>query len=152
MAIQKIVSSIDAYIATLKAARKLLTAPYTPLETIHREAKKLKRRGKPRSIQLPVQSPSTLQVAVQIVPARVPRRRERLAKPLSQRFSALGGPIPKEPVVIRSSDLARMRPETGRTYPTVAAKQPTPSGGSLEELAQEVAKRLASGRTLPHRV
>src|ERR1700733_4173542 len=142
MAIQEIVTAIDTYIARLKAARDLLTSPCTPSETINREPKKLKSRGKPQSIQVLVASPNASEVAVQIVPARMPRQRRHLERPVSQTFSALGGPIPKGPVVIRSSDLARMRSGRSQAHPTVPAQQPTASRGALEELAQEVAKRL----------
>jgi hypothetical protein len=152
MAIQEIVSAIDAYIDRLKAARELLASLYPTSETISREPKNLKGRGKPQSIHVPVPPPSTLQVAVQIVPARVPRRRQRLEKPVSQRLSALGGPVPKGPVVIGLSELARMRSESGQAHPPILAERPVASSGGLEELAQEVAKRLASGGSFPHRV
>jgi hypothetical protein len=153
MAIQEIVSAIDAYIDRLKAARELLASLYTTSETINKEPKNLKKgRGKPQSIHVPVPPPSTLQVAVQIVPARVPRRRQRLEKPVSQRSSALGGPVPKGPVVIRLSELARMRSESGQAHPAILVQRPAASSGGLEELAQEVAKRLASGGSFPHRV
>ena len=152
MAIQEIVSAIDAYIDRLKVARDLLASLYTPSETRDREPRKRKSRGKPKSIEVPVPPPSTLQVAVQIVPARAQRQRRHLEKPVSQTFSALGGPVPKGPVVIRSSDLARMRSGRSQAHPTVPAQQPAASRGALDELAQEVAKRLASGGNFPHRV
>ena len=152
MAIHEIVSTIDAYIDRLKAARDLLASPHLPSETRDREPVKRNSRGKPQSIERAVPPPSTLQVAVQIVPARVPRRRQRLGKPESQRFSALGGPVPQGPVVIRSSELARMRSEPGQGHPAILAQRPTAYGGGLEELAQEVRKRLASGGSFSHRV
>ena len=151
MAIQEIVSAIDAYLDRLKAARELLASLSTPSETTSKKLKKLKSKRKPKSLQDPVPSPSTSQVAVQILPARVPRRRQRLDKPEPQRFTALGGPVPKGPVVIRSSELARMRSESGQAHSTILAQRPTASNGGLEELAQEVAKRLASGGSFPHR-
>jgi len=144
MAIHEIVSTIDAYIARLKAGRELLASLYTPSETINKKNRKLRKsRGKPQSIKVPVPPPGASQVAIQIVPARVPRRRQRLEKSESQKFSALGGPIPKGPVVIRSSELAHMRAGSSEAQPTVPAQQLTASRGALEELAQEVAKRLA---------
>jgi hypothetical protein len=143
MAIQQIVSAIDAYIARLKAARDLLASPSTPSETRDRRPMRRKSGGNLQSIQVPVGPPSTSEVAVQIVPARMPRQRRHLEKPASQTFSALGGPVPQGPVVIRSSDLARMWSEPSQAHPTVPAQQPTASRGALEELAQEAAKRLA---------
>jgi hypothetical protein len=152
MAIQEIVSSIDTYIARLKAARDLLASPSTPSETRDRKPMRRKGRGKPQSIQVPVAPSSASEVAVQIVPARIPRQRRHLEKPVSQTFSALGGPVPQGPVVIRSSDLARPRSRPSQAHPTVPAQQPTASRGALEELAQEVAKRLASSGVFPQRV
>jgi hypothetical protein len=145
MAIQEIVSSIDAYIARLKAARDLLAFRYTPSETRDRKPMKQRSGAKPLSIQVPIPPSSPSQVAVQIVPARMPRERRHLEMPVSQTYSALGGPVPQGPVVIRSSDLARMRSGPSHAHPTVPAQQPTASRSALEELAQEVAKRLASG-------
>ena len=144
MAIEEIVSAIDAYIDRLRAARDLLAPPYAPSETIDRGPKNLKGRGKLQSIQAPVPPPSALEVAVQIVPAWVPRRRRRLERPVSQTFSVLGGPDPKGPVVIRSSDLPRMRSGRSHADPMVPAQQLAAPRGAMEELAQEVAKRLAS--------
>ena len=152
MAIQEVVSAIDAYIDRLKAARELLASLSTPSEITSRKLIKLKSPRKPQPIQDPVPSPSPSQVAVQIVPARIPRQRQRQERPASQTFSALGGPIPKAPIVVRSSELARMRSESGQAHPTILAQRPTASSGGLEELAQEVAKRLASGGSFPHRV
>jgi hypothetical protein len=152
MAIQEVVSAIDAYIDRLKAARDLLASLSKPSEITSRKLKKLKSKRKPQSIQVPVPLPSTSQVAVQIVPARIPRQRQRLERPASQTFSALGGPIPKAPVVVRSSELARMRSELGQAHLAIPAQRPTASSGGLEELAQEVAKRLALGGSFPHRV
>jgi hypothetical protein len=151
MAIQEILSAIDTYIDRLKAARELLASLYTTSGTINREPKNLKGRGKPQSIHMPVPPPSTLQVAVQIVPARMPRQRRHLERPSAQTFSALGGPVPKGSVVIRSSDLARMRSGRSQAQTAVTAQQPTASRGALEELAQEVAKRLASSGGFPNR-
>ena len=151
MAIQEIVTAIDTYVARLKAARDLLTSPYTPSETKDRKPLRRKSRGNPQSIQVPVAPLSASEVAVQIVPARMPRQRRHLERPVSQTFSALGGPIPKGPVVIRSSDLARLRSGSSRAHPTALEHKPTASLGALEELAQEVAKRLASGGVFSHR-
>ena len=151
MGIQEIVSSIDAYIAKLKSARDLLASPHAPSEAGEKEPKKRKSREKPQAIPMPSSPPAPLQVAVQIVPARVPRQRQRQEKPVSQASSALGGPVPAGPVVIRSSDVARMRSESGQNRPTTATHRPSASGGPLEDLAQEVAKRLASGGSFPHR-
>jgi hypothetical protein len=151
MAIQEIVAAIDTYIARLKAARDLLTSPCTPLETRDRRPITRNSGGKPQSIQVSVAPPSASQIAVQIVPARMPRQQRHLERPVSQTFSALGGPVPKGPVVIRSSDLARMRSERSQVHPAGPAQQPTASRGALEELAQEVAKRLALGGGSPHR-
>ena len=152
MAIQEIVTTIDAYIARLKAARDLLTSPYTPSETRERKPTRQRGRGNPQSIHVPVAPPSPSEVAVQIIPARMPRQRRQLERPVSQMFSALGGPVPKGPVVIRSSDLARVRSGRSQAQLTVPAQQRTPSRGALEELAQEVAKRIASGGSFPHRI
>jgi hypothetical protein len=143
MAIHEIVLAIDAYIDRLKTARELLASLHTTPEAIDRKPKKQKNRGKPQSIQLAVPPPSAPQVAVQIIPTRAPRQQRRLKSPVSQTFSVLGGPIPEGPVVIRSSDLARMQSGRSQAHPTVPAQQPTASRGALEELAQEVAKRLA---------
>jgi hypothetical protein len=151
MAIQEIISAIDAYIAGLKAARDLLASPYAPSETTDRKPLRRKSRGNPQSIQLPVAPLSPSEVAVQIVPARMPRQRRQLERPVSQTSSALGGPVPKGPVVIRSSDLARMQSGRSQTHPTVPRQQTTASRGALEELAQEVAKRLASSGGFHHR-
>jgi hypothetical protein len=96
-------------------------------------------------MEVQVLSSSAPEVAVQIIPARAPRQRRRLANPVLPTSSALGGPIPVGPVVIRSSDLARMRSVSSQVRPAVQEQQLPASSGVLEELAQEVAKRLASG-------
>ena len=137
MAIEEIVSAIDAYIDRLKSARDLLTSLYTPSLTKDREPRKRKSRGKPQSIQVLVQPPSVSEVAVQIVPARAPRQRRRLERPASKTFSVLGGPVPKGPVVIRSTDLARMRSGRSQADPTVPAQQPTASR-SVKEVACKI--------------
>ncbi len=145
MAIQEIVIAIDTYIDRLKAARDLLTSSYIRLETKDRKPMRRKSLGKSQSVEAPVAPSSLPEVAVQIVPARMPRQRRHLDRPVSPTFSALGGPVPKGPVVIRSSDLGRMRSGPSQAQSTVPAQQPTASRGALEELAQEVAKRLGSG-------
>jgi hypothetical protein len=96
-------------------------------------------------MEVQVLSPNASEVAVQIIPARAPSQRRRLAKPVLPTFSALGGPIPPGPVVIRSSDLARMLSVSSQVRPAVQAQQPPTSWSALEEIAQEVQKRLASG-------
>jgi hypothetical protein len=148
MAIQEIISSIDAYITRLKTARDLLASLHTPSETRVKEPRKRTSQGKPQSIQLPIPQSSASEVPVQIIPAqiipaKVPRQRQRLKKQVSQTLSALGGPVPNGPVVVRSSDLARTLSGSSQAQPTVPAQKSTPSLGALEELAQEVAKRLA---------
>ena len=143
MAIHEIVSAIDAYIDRLKTARALLASLYTTSEAIDRKPGKQKGRGKPQSIQPAVPPPSAPQVAVQIIPTRVPRQPKRLKRPVSETFSALGGPVPEGPVVIRSSDLARMRSGSSQAQLTLPGHPPIASRSALEELAQEVAKRLA---------
>jgi hypothetical protein len=145
MAIQEIVSEIDAYIARLKEARDLIASMCTPPETSNRKPMKWKRRRKSQPMEVQVLSPSASEVAVQIIPARAPSQRRRLAKPVLPTFSALGGPIPPGPVVIRSSDLTRMRSVSSQVRPAVQAQQPPTCKSALEEIAQEVAKRLASG-------
>jgi hypothetical protein len=148
MAIQEIISSIDAYITRLKTARDLLASLHTSSETRAPETKARKPRkrtsqGKPQSIQVPIPQSSASEAPVQIIPAKVPRQRRRLQRQASQTFSALGGPVPNGPVVVRSSDLARSLSGSSQAQPTVPAQKSTPSLGALEELAQEVAKRLA---------
>lgn len=143
MSIREIVTAIDTYIARLKAARDLLAPPYPPLETSDKELKKRKIRREPQLNQVPVAPPTSSEVAVQIVPARMPRQRRHLVRPASETLSALGRAVPKGPVVVRSSDLARMRSGSSQVQPTVPSQQVTASRGALEELAQEVAKRLA---------
>jgi len=145
MAIQEIVSAIDAYIARLKEARDLIASTCALPETSGRKPMKRKSRRKLPSMEVQVLSSSAPEVAVQIIPARAPRQRRRLANPVLPTSSALGGPIPVGPVVIRSSDLARMRSVSSQVRPAVQEQQLPASSGVLEELAQEVAKRLASG-------
>jgi hypothetical protein len=143
MAIQEIISSIDAYITRLKTARDLLASLHTPSETRAKGPRKRTSQGKPQSIQVPIPQSSASEAPVQIIPAKVPRQRRRLQRQASQTFSALGGPVPNGPVVVRSSDLARSLSGSSQAQPTVPAQKSTPSLGALEELAQEVAKRLA---------
>jgi hypothetical protein len=150
MAIQEIVSAIDEYIARLRKARDVIASLCNQPEASDRKPMKRKSRRKPKSIGVLVPPPSAVEVAVQIIPARAPRQGRRLAKPPSPMFSALGGPIPKGPVVIPPSDLARMRSLSNQVHPAVQDLQRSTSGGALEELAQEVAKRLASGGGFPH--
>jgi hypothetical protein len=144
MATQEIVLAIDAYIAQLKEARDLIASLCLQSETSDRKPLKQKSRQQTQPVQVPAPPPDALEVAVQVIPARAPRQRRRLAAPASPGFSALGGAIPKGPVVIRSSDLARAGSVASRAHPTVQAQQPTTSHGALEELAREVSKRLAS--------
>src|SRR5580692_1500602 len=143
MAIHEIVLAIDSYIDRLKTARAILASLYTTSEAVDRKPRKQKGRGKPESIQLAFPPPSASQVAVQIIPTRVPRQPKRQKRPVSETFSALGGPVPKGPVVIRSSDLARMRSGLRQAQLTVPGQPPIASRGAFEELAAEVAKRLA---------
>ena len=145
MAIQEIVSAIDVYIAQLKEARDLIASMCTPPETSNRKPMKRTRRIESQPMKAQVVSPVASEVAVQMIPARAPSRRRRLAKPVFAASSALGGPIPSGPVVIRSSDLARTLSVSNQVRPTVQSQQPPASRSALEELAQEVAKRLASG-------
>jgi hypothetical protein len=79
------------------------------------------------------------------------RRRQRSGKPESPGLSALGGPVPEGPVVIRSSELAHLRSESSQAHPASLEQRPDAEGGALEELAQEVARRLALGGSFPHR-
>ncbi len=65
---------------------------------------------------------------------------------------ALGEPVPTGPVVIRPSELARLRFEKGQAQSTIPAQRPTASTGGFKELAQDVAKRLASGTGFPHQL
>ena len=145
MAIHEIVSKIDAYIAQLKRARDLIATMCTLPETSDRRPTKRKSRRKSKSTELQVLSPRALEVAVQVIPARAPRHQRRLAKPASPTFSALGGSIPAGPVVIRSSELARIRSVSSQVRPVMQARQPPKSSTASGDLAQEVAKRLASG-------
>ena len=151
MAIQEIVVAIDAYIDRLKAARKLLASTYTTTRRMERRPRKQRIEQNPQSSQLAVPAPSAPQVAVQIVPTRIPRRPKRSKRPEPEAFSALGGPIPKGPVVVRSSEITRTRPASGQADAKISEQQATQARGSLAELAQEVAKRLASGRTFLRR-
>lgn len=142
MATHEIVSSIDAYIARLKLARETLASLYIKSEATKRKRRTGSSQAEPRSIQVPVPPPSRLQAAIQILPARMRHRRQYLKKPASPAFTALGGAVPEGPVVIRSSELTRMRSELGQPLSTISAPRPTASSSALEELAQEVAKRL----------
>ena len=150
MAIEEIVSAIDEYIARLWAARDMIVSLRNQPEVSQRKPVKRKSRRKRDSLGVPVPPPTAKEVAVQIIPPRVPRQQRRHAKPALPSFSPLGGPIPKGPVVIPPSDLARMRSPSNQVHPTVQGQKSTPSGGTLEELAREVAKRLASGRGFPN--
>ena len=152
MAIQDIVLSIDAYIARLMTVRDLLSSSRTESETKNRKPRNRSSQGKQQSIPVSVPTPGALQVAIQTVPARVPRQRHRSHKPDAKRSSALGGPVPEGPVVIRSSELAHRRSESSQARPASPPQRPTASGGGLEDLAQEVSRRLASGGNLPHRI
>jgi hypothetical protein len=58
MAFQNIVASIDAYIASLKAARELLARLNLPSETIDKLTIKRKYREKPQAVQVSVPPPS----------------------------------------------------------------------------------------------
>ena len=150
MAIKEIVLAIDKYIARLKKARDVIASLSNQPQASDRKPTERKRRRKSQSVGVPVPPTSAVEVAVQIIPARTPRQRRYLAKPTPPMFSALDGPIPKGPVVIPPSDLARMRSISNQVHPAVQGRQPTTFGGALEELAQEVAKRLASGGGFPH--
>jgi hypothetical protein len=145
MAIQEIVSSLDAYIARLKEARDQIASLYNVSETNDKKNTRKKERIKPQPVEVAAQPPAAPEVAVKIIPARGARKRRQPAAPVSPTFSPLGGPIPEGPVVIRSSDLARMRSASTQLNPSVHAQESTASLGALEELAQEVAQRL-SGR------
>jgi hypothetical protein len=144
MAIQEIVLAINAYIDRLKEARELIASLYIQSDTSGQEPMKRKTRLKPHSAEVPVSQPETLEVAVQVIPARVARRQRSLKKPESPTFSALGGPIPKGPVVVHSSDLARMKSSSNQAHPPRQSRQPGTSPDLLEDLVQEVAQRLAS--------
>ena len=142
---------IDVYIDRLKAARDLLASLSSPSETSDRKTIKRKSRAKAQSIEVPIPPHGGSQVAVQIVPARVPRQQRRPQRPESQTFSALGRPVPAGPVVIRPADVDRMRRESSQAKPMVMAQQTVAPSDALEELAQEVAKRLGSGGSFHHR-
>src|ERR1700722_7500210 len=142
MAIQEIVSSLDAYIARLKEARDQIASLYTESEMNNKNPRKRRGGGKRQPVEAAVQPPAAPEVAVQIIPARGERKRRHPVTHGSPTFSPLGGPIPEGPVVIRSSDLARMRSASSQVNPIAQSQQPTTSRGALEELAQEVAQRL----------
>jgi hypothetical protein len=145
MATQEIISSLDEYIDRLKKARDLIASLYAlPVTNDHRPMKK-KSRTKRQSIEVAVQPADASEVAVRVIPPRALRQRRYLTTPVSQPLSALGGPIPKEPIVIRSSELARMRSASNLVGHSANSHRPATSGGALEELAQEVAQLLASG-------
>jgi hypothetical protein len=146
MAIEGIISAIDEYIGRLRAARDLITSPRNQPEMSKKTPLKRKSRRKRDSIGTPVTSPSIREVAIQIIPARLPREQRRRVKPAVPRISALGGPVPKGPVVIPPSDLARIRSLSNQVQSPLKGPQSTGSGGALEELAREVAKRLGSVR------
>jgi hypothetical protein len=145
MAIEEIISAIDEYIGRLRAARDLITSPRKQPEISKRTPLKRKNRRTRDSIGPPVTSPGTTEVAIQIIPARLPREQRRRINPAVAKVSALGGPIPKGPVVIPPSDLARIRSLSTQVQSPLKGPQPTGTGGALEELAREVAKRLGSG-------
>ena len=149
MAIQEIVLAIDAYIDRLKEAREVIASLCVLSETNDREPVKRKNQPKPQSPEVPV-PPSSLEVAVRIIPARVARQRRSLKKSASPTFSALGGPIPKNPVVIRSSDLAQIKPASSQVIPSLQSRRPRTSPSPLEELVQEVAQRLGSSSGFRH--
>ena len=148
MSAQGIISAIDAYITQLREARDLIASLGTPSETSNKRPIRQKSHKKLQSIEAFLPPAATQPVAVQIIPARRPRQGRRLAKPVSQIFSALGGSVPSKPVVIRSSDLARAQSASCQAGPT-GQRSNTPRG-TLEELAQEVAKRLSRSGTLQH--
>jgi hypothetical protein len=150
MAIEEIVSSLDAYIARLKEARDQIASLYTESEMNNRNPTKRKGRGKRQPGEVAVQPPAAPEIAVQIIPARGARKRRHPATPASPTFSPLGGPIPQGPVVIRSSDLARMRSASSQLSPSVQSQESTASLGALEELAHEVAQRLQSSGRFHH--
>jgi len=150
MAIQEIVLAIDAYIDRLKEARDVIASLCLQSETSDKEPTKRKNELKNQSSEVPVPSPGSLEVAVQIIPARVMRQRRRLKKSASPTFSALGGPIPKNPVVVRSPDLAQIRSASSQVIPSLQSRRPHTSSGPLEELVQEVAQRLASSSGFHH--
>jgi hypothetical protein len=143
MAVKEIVSAIDAYIAKLKEARGLIASLCAHSDTKGKEPIKRNGRGKRKARELLVRPPIAPEVVVQVIPARAPRQRQRQAKPASQTVSALGGPIPEGPVVVRSSDLAHLRSPSDQGYPSV--QKSDTSSDTLGELAQDV-ERLLSRR------
>ena len=150
MAIEHIISAIDEYLARLRAARDLITSSGDQPEIKKRTPLKRKSRRKRDPIAVPVGSQSANEVAIQIIPARLPREQRRKAKPALPRSTALGGPIPKGPVVISPSDLARIQSLSNEVQSTLQRPHSTGPGGALEELAQEVRKRLGSVRGFPN--
>lgn len=155
MAVKEIVSAIDAYIAELKQARGLIASLFAHSDTRDKKPIKRNSRGKRKAEKLVVQPTVAPEVAVQVIPTRTPRQRRRPAKPVSQTVSALGGPVPEGPVVVRSSDLARLRAPSNRGYPTV--QKSDTSSDTLGELARDVERLISqrsgsvsSGTTLSH--
>lgn len=144
MAIHEIVLAIDAYIDRLNEARDLIASLCTQSDSSDQEPTRRKNRLKSQSARVPVSQPKTLEVAVQIIPARVARQQRSLKKPASPTFSALGGPIPEGPVVVHSSDLVRMKSSSNQVRPPRESRRAGTSPDLLEDLVQEVAQRLAS--------
>jgi hypothetical protein len=142
MAIEKIIEMIDAYITELQSARTVLAERREGTNQTDQLASRPKRKQKHVATKSAA-GPSTLaMVAVQVLPPKMPRN-HRIARAGTMEHTALGGPIRQGPVVVRSAEVAEIAEK--RSKAAAESKAVNASGNILQELAQEVTRRLGQG-------
>lgn len=152
MPVPEIIATIDAYIARLRAARELLASNSHSLEfTASKPSKPKNRRSIVRG-EMAESSSAATEVPIQVIPPRMPRQRRGQVRSVSTTTSPLGGKVPQGPVVIHSSEVARMRTQSSReARSTDKAEQFPGSRNLLTELTEEVVRRRNGQRVLSFR-
>lgn len=142
MAIQHIVEMIDAYIKQLKSARTLLVEQSNSLHSKDRHAVDPQRKQKQVATKSAAAPSTVTMVEVQVLPPKLPRNSRGSVRSGTTEHTALGGSIPQGPVVVRRAEVAQNAAKAKQSEPVPS------SGGILQELAQEVARRLGqNGKT-----
>ena len=141
MSVQTIISAIDAYIEQLRSARKLLAGLPEDSALHHRPTPRVKQRPG----RVPADrnaSPSVPQeISVKVLPPKVSRNRRTPARSAAGQ-TALGGPVPQGPVVVRRTEVSSLAAKTKETGGAARNAAQLAPDGSLQELVQEVARRL----------
>lgn len=139
---EKIIDMIDAYITQLESARTVLAGYRNDFNQSDQRAPRLRRKQKHIATKSAA-TPSTVNmVAVQVLPPKLRRNSRTSVRLGTTKHTALSGPVPQGPVVVRSAEVAQIKAMKKQSESAAASKVVPASGSILQELAQEVTRRL----------